>query len=232
MLGLANWLVFGSLALALILVGIRTLTLLNVNGFDLRRRMGPANWDYSSSWASTFTLVGALLGTILAQSGVVPEPTHYLPRAAYGGLNVLFAMITVLAPFLYTALSTVERPHSSFGVRQLQYQGFVWCFLLATALTLWAVLGELVTVGILLKEIEAGGALPSAATVPFNLLLFASVILLCTYAWRGIYWIVTYQADRASHARALLATVEAIGLNIVEEHKDSLEAPLPSWPVL
>src|SRR5207245_131908 len=128
----------GSLALALSLVGIRTLTVLKRNRFDLRRRMGPANWNYSTSWASTFTLVGALLGTILAQSGVVPEPTHYLPRAAYGGLNVVFAMVTVLAPFLYTALGTVEHPHSRTGLRRPQYQGFVWSFLLATAITLWA----------------------------------------------------------------------------------------------
>jgi hypothetical protein len=228
----ANWIAFGSLLLALSLVGIRTLTMLKRTGFDLRRRMGPANWNYSTSWASTFTLVGALLGTILAQSGVVPEPTHYLPRAAYAGLNVVFAMVTVLAPFLYTALSRVEHPHSRTGLRRPQYQGFVWSFLLATALTLWAVLGELITVSVLLSEIGAGGALPFATVVLFALLLVLGVVLLCVYAWRGINWIVTYQADRPSHANELQARARVIGVKLAEETKGKFEAPLPSWSVM
>jgi hypothetical protein len=148
-------------------------------------------------------------------------------------------MITVLAPFLYTASSKVERASSSPGVRQLQYQGFVWCFLLATALTLWGVLGEILTVGFLLGEIQAGGALPYTAIVPFALLLFVSVILLCTYAWRGICAVVSYQTIRSSHKsdRALAIPVDlGEGLNLGEVHKGSpdttLPPPLPPWSVL
>src|SRR5262249_9874014 len=129
---------------------------------------------------------------ILAQS-VLPQSTRYLPKAAYGAQNVSIGVMIVFSPLLY-GLRTVEYPHNRTGVREAQYQGFVWCFLLASALRLWAVLGERLTVALVLGEIEAGGALPSAAFALLVLLVLAAIGLLSGYSWRGIYWIVTYQS--------------------------------------
>jgi hypothetical protein len=231
MVAQTNWLIFGSLVVSLMLVVVRTLSMLKRDGRLLRRRMGPANWDYSASWASSTTLLGGILGTILAQSDVLPPKTHYLPEAAYGGLNVFFAMVIVLAPFLYTALSTVEHPHSTTGKREPQYQGFVWCFLVTTALTLWAVLGELLTVAALLSEI-AGGALPVPGVLLFALMVVLSVTLLCIYVWRRIDGTVTYQADHESHRKKHLQKAKVRGLNLLEEVREPVQAPLPSWSVL
>src|SRR6476646_1020240 len=103
MLRLACWVIYGSLILAVVLMAYRAYTA----RAHLAQKMGPVNWDFSESWASTFTVVGAFLGTILGESGVIPEATEYLSRAAYGGLNVLFGLITLLAPLMYSAVRTV-----------------------------------------------------------------------------------------------------------------------------
>jgi hypothetical protein len=234
-----NWLIFGSLVVSLMLVGVRTLWMLERDHLLLRRRMGPANWDYSTSWALSATLLGGILGTILAQSGVLTSNTTYLSNAAYGGLNVFFAMTIVLAPFVYTALSKVEHPHNTTGQREPQYQGFVWCFLVATALTLWAVVGELLTVAALLGEIAVaalppagtGGALPLAGTVLFAVMVVFGVILLCIYVWRRIDGTVNYQKDREVHKKKHMQMAKVCGLNLLEEVREPVEAPLPSWSV-
>jgi hypothetical protein len=176
-MSLAWWVIYGSLILAAGLMVYRAMTVSD----RLGKRMGPVNWDFSESWASTFTVVGAFLGTVLGESGVVPETTHYLPKAAYGGLNLLFGLVALLATLFYTAVRSVKTPHGKTGVKEPQYQGFVWSFLVATALTLWAILGELETVGLLLAEIRYVGAIPGSVIAVLGILGGVSLILVCAY---------------------------------------------------
>ena len=48
-------------------------------------RLGPPNWDFSASFASTLTVFGSLLGTILS-ANVLPVGT-LVPASTYTGLN-------------------------------------------------------------------------------------------------------------------------------------------------
>ena len=231
MLSNEDWLIFGSFAGSFTLVAVRTLTLMK--GGQHLRTLGPATWDYSSSWASTFTLVGALLGTVLAQSGVLPQPTRYLSsRASYAGLNVAFVIITVLAPLVYTALSSGEPPQRGMGVGRPHYQGFVWGFLLATVLTLWGSLGQVVTVIFLLREIAASDGLSSSATIALDGLLGMSILLFCVYSWRGIAWIVTFQGNQTSKSDSGCAPALPVGPNLLEGRKGSSAPSLPPWHLL
>lgn len=188
---LAGWVIYGSLLVAVILMVYRAVTV----GKRLGYRMGPVNWDFSVSWASTFTVVGAFLGTVLGESGVVPETTYYLPNAAYGGLNLMFGLIALLAPLVYAAMRSVDPPEPVADVKEPKYHGFVWTFLLSSALTLWAVLGELVTVGLLLAEIQRGGAVPDSVIVVLVVLGAFSLILVCAHVLRGTRWVVAYQTE-------------------------------------
>jgi hypothetical protein len=56
--------------------------------------------DYSKSFASTLTAVGALLGTVIAAS-VLPEETTTLSKAAFVALNLIFGVGVVVAGLVY-----------------------------------------------------------------------------------------------------------------------------------
>jgi hypothetical protein len=88
---------------------------------------------------------------VLSASAVLPANTELLPKAQYFGLSRLFGALTVVAPFGYNA---VRCPEKTDGGKRLEYHGYVWSLLSATALTLWAVLGQLVTLSLLLKELH------------------------------------------------------------------------------
>ena len=208
-----NCLVLGTLIAALLFVGIRAGDLGKLRPSELKKRMGPPDWKFSESWASTLTLVGGILGTILAQSDVLPTPTHYLPNAAYGALNVLFVMTTLLAPLLYAAMQTVEE-----GKGEPKFLGFVGWFLVASAVTLWGVLGELLTVALLVAEMQIGGALPLQSIGVFLALVLLALVLLGFYLWRGIDWRLKYQ------------TIPTVPPD-AEAERDRIEPRLRSWPV-
>ncbi len=188
---LAECLVSLSLGLAVFLVGLRTWTLVRKDRLDLTDEMGPAAWDFSQSWASTLTLAGALLASILAETSVVPETPEYLGRAAYGGLSILFGAISLLAPLLYTASKKIKLTGDT---KKPRYVGIVENFLLASGLSIWAAYGQLFTVALLLLEVEAANSLPDSIIPLFAVLIVVAVVSLWLYAWRSIRWIVIYRS--------------------------------------
>jgi hypothetical protein len=218
---LAEWVIYGSFLIAVVGMIYRAVRVRK----RLKYWLGPVNWDFSVSWASTFTVIGAFLGTVLGQSGVIPENTHYLPNAAYGGLNLLFGLITLLAPLLYAATRTVDAPETRTDVKQPQYHGFVWAFLLSSGLTFWAVLGQLATVGLLLAEIQKGGAVPKSVLIVLVLLGLISLGLVWVHVLKGTHWVVAYQSeDPSSQKRTDARTYQ-------EDTSRRVEPALPSWSV-
>src|SRR5438874_1354013 len=69
--------------------------------------LGEINWSFSDSWASNLTALGALLGTILAASGVIPKGASPLSTRGLAGLSLLFGFLVLLAPVLYSAFARV-----------------------------------------------------------------------------------------------------------------------------
>src|SRR5204862_3856150 len=104
-----NWLyvlIFGTAAGALLFVAFRYVVFwLTQDRSDqpkLSTPLGPPNWNFSTSWASNLTVVGALLGTILA-AGVLPDHTA-ITKSTYAGLNLLFGILILVAPLAYVAM--------------------------------------------------------------------------------------------------------------------------------
>jgi hypothetical protein len=223
-----DYLVFGALLFAAAYVGIRALSLRAAPGYRLNDSMGPANWDFSKSWASTLTVVGALLGTILSASNVVPAMTRYLPRGTYSALNLLFGIAVVLAPFVYRAIGRSKRVLAPSATAEVQYEGTVLGFFLAVSLTLWGVLGELSTTSLIFTEIQVS----TAVSALFLSILGLSGVLLLVYVWRSCGWVVSDQRqrreDRAQRSLALTQRITAQGLPAA----GAAEASLPSWQVL
>jgi hypothetical protein len=203
---------------------------------ELGTRLGPVDWDFSKSWGSTLTVVGALLGTIIA-AGVLPdEPV--VPKATYAGLNLFFGALIVVAPFIYTATQRAKEVHRTKTVKVPQFQGYVWSFLLATSLTLWAVLGELGTMFAVLEEIRVGQTMPGLAIWVFGALMALSGVVLLVLAWTRIKTILKYQSDLTNQRRRQqechreLLSELAVTEEEATDGKKLLEPELPSWSVL
>jgi uncharacterized membrane protein YecN with MAPEG domain len=145
-----------------------------------KKSFGPANWDYSQSWASTLTVVGALLGTVLS-AGVLPDELDLFTKAGYAGLNIFFGMLVLFAPLVYAAFQKRLLPDKD-GVPQ--YEGTVRAFAVASVATLWGVFGELVTVGLLFREIEKAGSLPSWLVWALGVVLVVLLLTAVRYAAR------------------------------------------------
>jgi hypothetical protein len=176
------WVPFAA-AVALVAWAVLTTT-------DIKTPFGPANWDYSQSWATSLTVVGALLGTVIG-AGVLPDELDLFTKAGYAGLNVFFGMLVLFAPLIYAALQNRLKDDDK-GVAQ--YEGTLLAFIVASVATVWGVLGELGTVGLLFRETEKGASLATvlvwALWIVLSLLLLAAV----TYAVRRMRLILSSPA--------------------------------------
>jgi hypothetical protein len=178
-----NAIIFGSLLFAGVLTLWRAVKLRG----RLGHRLATPNWDFSKSWASTFTVVGALLGTILS-SVAFPESPERFSKETLAGMNLLFGVAILVAPFLF---SETERARLVMkdGASQVQAHGTVAGYLRACALTLTGVVGELVTVFFLLAELQSNGALPDEGLILLGVLLAIAWALVAVYAWKTMGWI-------------------------------------------
>jgi hypothetical protein len=187
---------FASLAVSLLLVVARWLVGKYPRAAGLKGRIGPANWDFTKSWGSNLTALGALLGTIIA-AGVLPDQTA-VPKTTYAGLNLFFGALILIGPLVYTATQTSAAADPAKSPQEPQLQGYVWSFLLASAITLWAMLGELGTILAVFNEIRVGETMPQAIVWVLGVLLVISAGLLLAMSWRRIRAIVEFQTSRKS----------------------------------
>ena len=202
-------------------------------GSKLRDRLGPANWDFSASFGSTLTVFGSLLGTILSAS-VLPD-TSSAPPGTYAALNLLFGVIVVVAPFIYTATQKPEQVHQDSTITEPQYQGYVRWFLIATVMTLWAVIGELATIGLVFNEIRAGGSMPAIVLWVLVVVLVASGGFLFLLAQRRIEAILTEQSatdeNLGAKRQEVRQRLQTLGLpNVPPE--EQINPSRRGWPLL
>ena len=182
-----NTLVWGSLGLSILLVAARWWSMPKPRP-QMSDHLGEVNWSFSNSWASSLTAGGAFLGTILAAS-VVPANAAPFTPGALAGLNLLFGFLIVLAPLAFSASSRINSPAP--GDTGPDYAGYIGLFLVAVVLTIWATLGELATIAILLNELQSG-TLSSALTWLFFVLLIISIASTGSYAWGTIKYTICY----------------------------------------
>lgn len=228
---LFNGIIVFSLAIALILVAARAVASdWKKHKHIWNQRMGPANWKFSESWGSNFTVVGAILGTVLAAAGFLPTTTTALSKASYVGLNLFFGILVVVAPVIYSSFRTPVKADTSIGTKELQLQGFVTPFLLATTMTLWGVFGEMATLLYGITEVRATGAWSPFGAEVMRTTLGLVAILLLVYAWRSIGWLIEDQTDKPKHLANL--NVERARIGVTESDGVDVEPELPSWSVL
>jgi len=135
-----------------------------------------ATWTANDSWATNFTVLGALVGTLM--SVATPAVTlHTMTRAEYAALAALLALIVALAPAVFKFLGGVVA--DGWGSRL--------SFIISSVFTLTAAYGQTYLLFVLLNDIRGGGGIGSFAywltlallsVLGVTLLLFAIASLL------------------------------------------------------
>jgi hypothetical protein len=161
--------------------------------------IGSVKFDFSKSFASTLTAVGALLGTIIA-AGVLPEATEKLSKEGFTGLNLTFALAIVFAGLV----AAVWQKKVDDEGKEWALVSYVLPFLIATWITLWAVYGELYTLFLLLGELGEGEGFTSTAVWVARGMLILAGFAMASYTY--------FKLDAAlSHKPAATATAEEPG---------------------
>lgn len=229
--------------------------------FSLMDFMGKAQWDFTKSWASTITLIGALLATVLGTKGSTLSSTSGTPitgsspLSLYAALSLFFGILVVVAPLVYSATGKERTVDTPTHQQSLQYQGRVLSFLVTCTLTLWAVFGQLGTIIPLLHALTvAPDKSTSTSSTSFfvsptifmlQICVFGAIILVALYALTSIYWTVKEQvsppAKEARKQEVHLAQVKYLqGLDEAERKsllanpktQKQLEPEQPTWSLL
>lgn len=124
-----------------------------------------AKWE-AKSWATTLTATGALLGTVL---GGVTFPTYpeQISKESLVNLNLFFGALVVIGPFLFQAL---RRKTVSEKDRKAERYGTNLTLLLTSAVTIWAVFGQLAAFALLGFELISTEWLAALIAVGLGLL--------------------------------------------------------------
>lgn len=196
--------------LSLIVVIATYMQFSKTESYGLNQSMGNAKWDFSQSWASTLTVVGAILGTIIGggQLSTLATSTTHPPSPVpiqFTVLNLVFLVLVSLAPLIYNIHGSLQRDAQA----GTYYRGSVGGFLAACWLTLWGAVGELMTlivvVGGLFGDPQTTGSSSQPQTLfnsslfiaQFALLLALSLVLV--YGWTAIPRILQEQVSGSVH---------------------------------
>lgn len=192
-------------------------------------RVGPVGWDFSKSWATNVTVLGAAL-TALLGSHVVAAP-KLVPDGGYALLSVLFAALVAVAPLTFRALSTQSRVLTPEGTTDFQFQGSAGGFLMSVILTTWGSVGQVATIIALVLEVLVSGSPQPFVSIPLLVLLLGVIAVLIAYVRSTVGPLLDHQSRVDEHRSGLAAQMRGLGIG-GEPDFDRADAPLPGWRVL
>jgi hypothetical protein len=144
--------------------------------------MGGAQWDFTTSWATHVTIGGGILSIVFAAS-LLPDYPHFMTKQAYTTISLLFGVLIILAPAIYNLTCRPAPPDGSGGT--VGYTGTVLFFLIAAAVTMWAVIGQLLTIGLLFGEFVIRGYVTAPSVIVFFAVLTFVGLALGVFCWRN-----------------------------------------------
>ncbi|WP_225802725.1 hypothetical protein [Streptomyces sp. NK15101] len=131
-------------------------------------------WAAKDSWVTNITALGALLGTLLAATGVIQEWLPGISLSHFLTMNLLFGGLILIAPVAYSAscIHTLETDTS--GTRRLKATGHGWGIVASAALTVLGVFGQLSM--ILAMTIASNAGLSAKCLIGVGLGLSAATV--------------------------------------------------------
>ncbi len=201
--------------------------------------VGRLDFDFSKSFASNLTVVGAILTAVLGAKVLpsqlaTPKPDVVMSQNGYTSLSLLFALLVVVAPFVYVALRAgVVGPD---GLPKGSGRG--WAFLLASWLTVWGAIGQMATVGLVFYEGKHAGTLLESTVIPVWAVLGCALVLVAYYAVKVIDQNIEQSTPKpakeaAPQKKAAGAPEEGeLALGVESVDLVTLGKPTPRWTVL
>lgn len=179
---------------------------------SLGKPMGGPQWGFGTSFATNFTVGTGLLGLVLGGS-VITDALHYLTKFHYVLLSLLFAALLLIAPALFSFFSRQQKFPSSSGPAVMAPAGWVWLYIVTSALMVGAVVGQLVTVGFAMAEVKHRGYLGDLLLDFVLVLLFATVVgtVVCAANVVPSYLKQQQEADSQTVVRHLESFKERVG---------------------
>jgi hypothetical protein len=154
---------------------------------SLRKPVRAPQWNFATSFASNFTIGTGLLTPLLGAT-VTTDALHYMTKAHYTVLSILFAALLILAPAIFWFFSSPQEIPTPTGQTSTVSVGSIRLFLATAALMICAVLGQLITVGLAIAEVQFRGYIAYAPlTVMLCLLLVAGTGTIVSAAKTGSY---------------------------------------------
>ena len=190
-------------------------------------RMGSPSWDFSKSWASNVTVAGAILSIALALAAL-PDQTHYINKGGYAILNLLFTVLVGMAPFCFNVFRKASVDDSAPDGSQLQYQGYIICFVVASGVTIWAVTAQMTTLVILLDELSVAGLASTVLIRTFQGVIGILEVGVMLYAADTMYWTAKSQMIERNKALAKVSAVKGIAI----AELGTVHTPLSNWAPL
>jgi hypothetical protein len=100
----------------------------NVRALSLDDLFGPAQYDFAKSFAANFSLLGAIIGSLLGATAL-PVKDDKVYAGDFAALHFTLLLITVAGPYVYNAL---RREHQQG--KELVYHGTVRALLAGVAI--------------------------------------------------------------------------------------------------
>ena len=142
-----------------------------------------AKFDFTKSWASTLTTVGALLATVVASGFLAPSAVF--TKETVAAMSVAFTALVLLAPIFYVAYakSDPEEPEPDETPRR---GTTIRAFHIASAAILIAVVGQLTLLAVLIVEAFSLSEAALLVSIIVLLLTLGAWALVVFYAWKSI----------------------------------------------
>jgi hypothetical protein len=183
-----------ALVVTLVLVCICTLTAYGMTTKrwpKMRDKMGMPSWEVSKSWASNLSTLGGLLGVLIG-AAILPDYPTILRKQTYSALNVLFFSFSVIAPFVYVAFRTqTGRTVPPDGLPE--YNGYVGMYILAGGLAVAAAVAQLLTLVVLLNDLDNLGVLTKLGAVGAQGVVITVMIAITIYGVRSMHETLKWQ---------------------------------------
>ena len=213
----------GPLIMTMIVLVITAVNLYR-KGVGLFHRMGSATWTFEKSWGANVTLGSALLVTLIGLT-IFPDPPRLMTKLSYSLLQILFGALVSLAPLVYNLIRREVQVKTNTGFTT-EIQGYVALFLIAGGLVLWAAMGQVATLAVLIEEFMRGASVDQATGRTLQFLALLLCILLLVYGFRSLYG--TAKGVSAPSAAAGGAAPGPLPPTSPEE----LPAPMTEWSIL
>ncbi len=233
----ASYLVWVPMGVAVLVTLIPFLVMLNKKKVSPLDKMGSPTWSFKESWASNLTLASGALVTALTFTAL-PERTEHFSKTGYLTLTFIFAALIGIAPFVYNIVRKPVETVNPAGLPVVQHHGYVGLFLLACLLTIWGVIGQLITLWFNVDEIVRANLVVSDVVSMLKYILWAVGIMMLFYAGFSIGWTIDKQKIEKEATRERAATERARAAAAGTEAsrtaaRVSVEQPsLPDWSLL